>query len=320
MAVSTSRQVSERRLPFGISQLTSRQQEALQGYLLVSPWIIGFLVFVLGPMVGLVFLSFNRWDLIGDPRWIGLRNYERLFDDQLFWKSLEVTILYGIGRVPLGIAVALGTAMLLNQKVKLLGMWRTIYYMPVVLPPVAISLVWMWIYNPQYGVLNGFIQETVGVEGPRWLDDANLVLPSLMVMAVWAAAGRNMIIYLSGLQGISLELYEASEIDGAGSWKRFWRITLPLLTPVIFFHLITGMIDTFKLFTQAYVMTQGGPRNQSLFFTYYMYRTGFEQFRMGYASAMAVVVFIIIMVLTVVVFRWSKAWVFYEGEVTGGNN
>lgn len=301
------------------SNLTSRQQEAIHGLMFVSPWIIGFFIFVIGPMIGLVYLSFHRWDLISDPRWVGLRNFDRLMNDRLFRKSMEVTVLYGLGRVPLGIIVALGTALLLNQKVRFVGIWRTIYYMPVVLPPVAVSLVWMWIYNPRYGVLNGFITQVFGVaEGPRWLDDVNLVLPSLMVMAVWGAAGRNMIIYLSGLQGISQELYDASSIDGAGALPRFRRITLPLLTPVIFFNLITGMIDTFKLFTQAYVMTEGGPRNQSLFFTYYLYRTGFEQIRMGYAAAMSVVVFFIIMAMTLLVFRWSKAWVYYEGEVRGG--
>ena len=300
--------------------LSSRAREALNGYLFVSPWVLGFFIFVIGPMIGLIWLSFQRWDLIGDPRAVGWRNYERLFSDRLFLKSLEVTIVYGLGRVPLGIFVALGTALLLNnRRIKFIGIWRTIYYMPVVLPPVAISLVWMWIYNPRYGILNTMIQQFLGVPGPRWLDDAALVLPSLMVMAVWAAAGRNMIIYLSGLQGISNELYEASAIDGAGYWRQFFRITLPLLTPVIFFNLITGMIDTFKLFTQAYVMTEGGPRNQSLFFTYYLFQKGFMQYQMGYASAMAVVVFIIIMALTLLVFRWSRAWVFYEGELTGDN-
>lgn len=298
--------------------LSARAREALNGYLFISPWALGFLIFVIGPMIGLIWLSFHRWDLIGDPRHVGWRNFERLFRDRLFLKSMEVTIIYGLGRVPLGIIVALGTALLLNnRRIKFIGIWRTIYYMPVVLPPVAISLVWMWIYNPRYGILNTMIQQFLGVPGPRWLDDAALVLPSLMVMAVWAAAGRNMIIYLSGLQGISNELYEASAIDGAGYWRQFWRITLPLLTPVIFFNLITGMIDTFKLFTQAYVMTEGGPRNQSLFFTYYLFQKGFMQYQMGYASAMAVVVFIIIMALTLLVFRWSKAWVFYEGELTG---
>ncbi len=297
---------------------SARLREAINGYVFISPWVLGFLIFVIGPMIGLIWLSFQRWDLIGDPRAVGWRNYERLFSDRLFLKSMEVTIVYGLGRVPLGIFVALGTALLLNnRRIKFIGIWRTIYYMPVVLPPVAISLVWMWIYNPRYGILNTMIQQFLGIPGPRWLDDAALVLPSLMVMAVWAAAGRNMIIYLSGLQGISNELYEASAIDGAGYWRQFFRITLPLLTPVIFFNLITGMIDTFKLFTQAYVMTEGGPRNQSLFFTYYLFQKGFMQYQMGYASAMAVVVFIIIMALTLLVFRWSKAWVFYEGELTG---
>ena len=297
---------------------SARLREAINGYVFISPWVLGFLIFVIGPMIGLIWLSFQRWDLIGDPRAVGWRNYERLFSDRLFLKSMEVTIVYGLGRVPLGIFVALGTALLLNnRRIKFIGIWRTIYYMPVVLPPVAISLVWMWIYNPRYGILNTMIQQFLGIPGPRWLDDAALVLPSLMVMAVWAAAGRNMIIYLSGLQGISSELYEASAIDGAGYWRQFFRITLPLLTPVIFFNLITGMIDTFKLFTQAYVMTEGGPRNQSLFFTYYLFQKGFMQYQMGYASAMAVVVFIIIMALTLLVFRWSKAWVFYEGELTG---
>ncbi len=299
-------------------RLKTSQLEALYGYLFISPWAIGFLIFMLGPMLALIYLSFTRWDLVGDPRWVGLRNYRRLFTDPLFWQSVKVTIVYGLGRVPLGIAVALATALLLNQRVKFLGFWRVVYYMPVVLPSVAVSLVWMWIYNPRYGVLNWILFQLFGIQGPRWLDDPLWVLPSLMVMAVWVAAGRNMIIYLSGLQGISQELYDASAIDGANGWQQFWRITLPLLTPVIFFNLVTGMIDTFKLFTQAYVMTQGGPRNASLFFTYYLYQNAFQQFRMGYASAMALVVFVIIMLLTLLIFRSSRAWVYYESELVEG--
>ena len=305
---------------FRMSTWSSAQIEAFSGYMFILPWLVGFLIFVVGPMIGLFYLSFHRWDLIGDPRFVGWRNFKRLFTDPLFRKSLEVTILYGLGRVPLGIIVALATAILLNQNIRFVGFWRTLYYMPVVLPPVAVSLVWAWIYNPRYGVINGFIQQVFGVPGPRWLDDPVLVLPSLMIMAVWVAAGRNMIIYLSGLQGISKDLYAAAEIDGAGASAKFWRITLPLLTPVIFFNLITGMIDTFKLFTQAYIMTEGGPRNQSLFFTYYLWRTAFGEFRMGYASAMAIVVFFIIIALTLLVFRFSKAWVFYEAEVKEGSS
>lgn len=296
---------------------SASQAEAVSGFVFISPWLIGFIIFVVGPMIGLAWLSFHRWDLIGDPRFVGWRNYERLFRDRFFQKSLEVTILYGLGRVPLGVIVALATAILLNQKIKFVGFWRVIYYLPVVLPPVAVSLVWTWIYNPRYGVLNGFLNG-LGLPSVAWLDDPNLVLPSLMIMAVWGAAGRNMIIYLAGLQGISKDLYAAADIDGATPWTRFWRITLPLLTPVIFFNVVTGMIDTFKLFTQAYVMTEGGPQNQSLFFTYYLWRTAFQEYRMGYASAMTMVVMVIIIILTLIVFRSSKAWVFYEAEVKEG--
>ena len=164
----------------GKKVLSSRAREALNGYLFISPWALGFLIFVIGPMIGLIWLSFHRWDLIGDPRHVGWRNFERLLRDRLFLKSMEVTIIYGLGRVPLGIIVALGTALLLNnRRIKFIGIWRTIYYMPVVLPPVAIALVWMWIYNPRYGVLNSTIQQVFGVPGPRWLDDPALVLPSL---------------------------------------------------------------------------------------------------------------------------------------------
>ncbi|RME59579.1 MAG: sugar ABC transporter permease, partial [Caldilineae bacterium] len=156
-------------------KLNAFQQEALNGYLFISPWILGFIIFVLGPMIALIYLSFTRWDLVGSPRWVGFRNYERLFTDPLFLQSLKVTIGYGLGRVPLGIVVALSAALLLNQRVKFVGLWRVVYYMPVVLPSVAIALVWMWIYNPRYGVLNGFIRQLFGVEGPRWLDDPVLV-------------------------------------------------------------------------------------------------------------------------------------------------
>lgn len=289
--------------------------EAIFGYVFISPWIIGFLLFMLAPLVGVILISFMRWDLISSPKWIGFENYKELFSDPLFWQSIKVTLLYGLGRVPLGILTALGTALLLNQRVKFIGFWRVVYYMPVVLPPVAISLIWMWIYNGRYGVINSLIHSILGIQGPQWLDDPVLVLPSLMVMAVWAAAGRNMIIYLSGLQGISSELYEAAIIDGTGAWKRFWKITFPMLTPVIFFQLVTGMIETFQLFTQAYVMTEGGPNNASLFFNYYLYQNAFQQYQMGYAAAMSWVVFLFIVALTLIVFRSSKAWVYYEAEV-----
>ncbi|MEM5948283.1 sugar ABC transporter permease [Spirochaetia bacterium 38H-sp] len=299
----------------GKKKLNIYKKEAAFGYLLISPWLIGFLCFMLAPLVGVILISFMRWDLITSPHWVGIENYKKLFQDPLFWQSLKVTLIYAAGRVPLGILTALVTALLLNQKVKFIGFWRVVYYMPVVLPPVAISLIWMWIYNGQYGVINSIIHGLFGIQGPQWLNDPVLVLPALMVMAVWSAAGRNMIIYLSGLQGISNELYEAAIIDGASSWTRFWKITLPMLTPVIFFHMVTGMIETFQLFTQAYVMTEGGPNNASLFFNYYLYQKGFQQYQMGYAAAMSWVIFLLIVGLTLLIFRSSKAWVYYEAEV-----
>lgn len=315
-------QVAVKQRRFSMGKLNMRQRENIAGYLFISPWVIGFLIFMLGPLLATVALSFYRWDLLRSPQFVGLTNYKTLFSDPLFGQSLKVTVIYGLGRVPLGIITGLAAAMLLNQKVKFQGFWRVIYYMPVVLPPVAIALLWMWIFNPQYGLLNGFLWGVFGIEGPAWLQSTFWVLPSLMLMAVWSAMGRNMLVYLSGLQSISEELYGAARIDGANAWQQFIAITIPLLTPIIFFNLITGLIETFQLFSQAYVMTQGGPRNASLFIYYYLFQNAFERFKMGYASAMAVVVFLIIMAITLLVIRSSNAWVYYEGELKeekGGN-
>ncbi len=298
-------------------RLTERKKESIAGWLFISPWIIGFIIFTLGPLLYAIVLSFYQWDFIQDPKFIGLRNFERMFGDKLFWQSLKVTVSYGLMRVPMGIIVGIGAAILLNQRVKLLGLWRVIYYLPVILPPVATTLMWMWIYNPRYGVINNFLLSVFHIQGPAWLQDQRLVLPSFMVMAVWGAMGRNMLIYLSGLQSISKELYNAADVDGAKSLAKFFYITLPMLSPVIFFNLITGMIDVFKLFSQPFIMTEGGPRNASLFFYYYMFRYISERFQVGYAAAMSLFVFILIMILTVLVFRSSSAWVYYEGELKG---
>ncbi len=292
--------------------------EALTGYLFISPWIIGFTVFTLGPFVASLALSFMEWNLVKAPEFIGLDNYVALASDPLFWQSLKVTTVYALGRVPLGIIVGLAAALLLNQKVKFVGLWRVVYYMPVVLPPIAVSLLWMWIFNPDYGILNGILWTLFGIHGPAWLQDEFTVLPSLMMMAVWGMMGRYMIIYLSGLQSIAQELYEAANIDGANAVHKFFKITIPMMTPIIFFNLVMGMMDSFKLFTQAFVMTGGGPRYASLFYVYYLYQHAFQRFHMGYASAMAWVFFLIIMGFTLLVFRSSKAWVYYEGTLAKG--
>ncbi len=293
----------------------ARRTEALAGYVFISPWLIGFLIFTLGPMIALFYYSFTKWDLIGTPQFVGLQNYIRLWNDPLFWQALKVTALYALGRVPLGIIFGVAIALLLNQKIRFIGFWRVIYYLPVVMPPVAISMIWLWIYNPEYGVLNWFLWQSFGIQGPAWLQDENWVLPALIVMAVWTMLGRNMIIYLSGLQSIARELYEAAAIDGAGAISKFFRITLPLMTPIIFFNLVMGLIDSFKIFTQAYIMTEGGPRNHSLFYVYYLYQQAFKRFNMGYASALAWVFFFIVVTLTLIVFRTSKRWVYYENDV-----
>lgn len=295
----------------------TKNWEAIAGYLFISPWWIGFLIFTVGPFIASFALSFTEWNLIKPPRFVGLQNYIDLFKDELFWQSLKVTTIYSLGRVPLGIVIGLAAALLLNQKVKLQSFWRVVYYMPVVLPAVAVSMLWLWIFNPQYGVLNGLLWDLFRIQGPAWIQDETWVLPSLMMMAVWGMLGRNMIVYLSGLNSIAGDLYEVADIDGASRWMKFWKITLPMLSPIIFFNLVMGLIDSFKLFTQAYVMTEGGPRNASLFYVYYLYQHAFKWFHMGYASALAWVFLFVVMALTLVVFRSSKTWVYYEGTLAG---
>ena len=295
----------------------TKNWEAIAGYLFISPWWIGFLIFTVGPLIASFALSFTEWNLIKPPQFVGLQNYIDLLKDELFWQSLKVTTVYAMGRVPLGIIIGLAAALLLNQKVRLQSFWRVVYYMPVVLPAVAVSMLWLWIFNPQYGVLNGLLWDLFRIQGPAWLQDETWVLPSLMMMAVWGMLGRNMIVYLSGLNSIAGDLYEVADIDGASSWMKFWKITLPMLSPIIFFNLVMGLIDSFKLFTQAYVMTEGGPRNASLFYVYYLYQHAFKWFHMGYASALAWVFLFVVMALTLVVFRSSKTWVYYEGTLAG---
>ena len=277
----------------------------------------GVLIFTVGPLIASFALSFTEWNLIKPPRFVGLQNYIDLSKDELFWQALKVTTIYSLGRVPLGIIIGLAAALLLNQKVRLQSFWRVVYYMPVVLPAVAVSMLWLWIFNPQYGVLNGLLWDLFRIQGPAWIQDETWVLPSLMMMAVWGMLGRNMIVYLSGLNSIAGDLYEVADIDGASSWMKFWKITLPMLSPIIFFNLVMGLIDSFKLFTQAYVMTEGGPRNASLFYVYYLYQHAFKWFHMGYASALAWVFLFVVMALTLAVFRSSKTWVYYEGTLAG---
>jgi multiple sugar transport system permease protein len=288
-------------------------RETLAFYLLISPWLIGLLLFVLGPMAASLVFSFTRWDLLSPARFVGLQNYEKMFTrDPLFWQSLKVTTIYTAVYVPMELAGGLVLALLLNQKLRFLGIFRTIYYLPSVLPGVAFVVLWMWILHPDVGLINTLLS-FIGIQGPRWLADPDWALPALLMMSLWGL-GRSMVIYLASLQGIPRHLYEAAAIDGAGRWHSFYKITLPMLTPTIFFNLVLSIISTFQTFTSAFVATDGGPLDSTLFYVLYLFRQAFQYFNMGYASALAWALFVIILALTLLIVRSSGRWVYYEGE------
>lgn len=291
-------------------KLSQRQKrEEKEFYFFTSPWFLGFLFLALGPMIASIILSFAKWNIITPPKWVGLANYKELLKDPLFWKSLTVTSIFVFGSVGLKLFASLLVAMLLNQKVKVIGLFRTIFYLPTVLPIVASSMLWMWILFPQ-GLLNFFVTR-LGLPPQNWLTNENLALPSLILMSLWGF-GRSMIIFLAGLQGIPQYLYEAAHIDGAGPWSRFWHVTVPMLSPVIFFNLVMGIIGSFQIFTPGYLITDGGPHNATLFYVLYLFRNAFEYFNMGYASALAWVLFFIIMAFTLLIVKSSALWVYYE--------
>jgi multiple sugar transport system permease protein len=289
------------------------RQEEIAGYLCILPWMLGFAVFTAGPLLASLGISFTNWPLLSAPRWVGARNYVRLLDDLSFWQSLKVTASYsGVG-VPLGLLVGFSVALLMNQKIRGIAVWRTIYYLPAVISGVAVARLWEWVFNGEYGILNVALG-WLGIQGPYWLSDERWVIPALLIMALWGVAGANMVIYLAGLQSIPTDLYEAAMIDGAGAWHKVRYITIPMMTPIIFLRLVMGIIGSFQVFTPAYVMTGGGPGRASLFYVLYLYRNAFEYNKMGYACAMAWVLFVIILALTALVFRSSQLWVFYQGE------
>lgn len=289
------------------------RREAILFYLCISPWLLGFTVFILGPVLSSLGLSFTRWDLLSDPVFIGLRNYTRMVDDKLFWQSLSVTIRYTLLYVPAELVGGLLLALLMNQRgVRGIRGARTIYYLPTIISGVAFVVVWMWLFQPEAGLINATLAR-VGIQGPRWLADPNTALTALWLMSLWGL-GRAALIYLAGLKGIPQQLYEAASIDGAGAWQSFRHVTLPMLTPTIFFNLVLSIIGTFQTFTSAFVATNGGPLDSTLFFVLYLYRKAFQEFQMGYASALAWVLFLIILVLTILVVRSGQWWVYYEGE------
>jgi multiple sugar transport system permease protein len=287
--------------------------ETRDAYLFILPWIIGFLAFTAGPMLASLYISFTRWEIVTPAVWAGTSQYVKLFHDDRFWLSLWNTSYYVFIGVPLHLFFALLAALAMNLNLRGIRFFRTAYYVPSLTPAVANSILWIWIFHPQWGLANAFLN-WLGIEGLYWLQDPRLAKPSLIIMSFWSIGGQ-MVILLAGLKGIPVTLYEAADIDGANWWQRFWKITLPLLTPALFFNLIIAIIGAFQVFTQAFIMTDGGPNYSTLFYLLYLYRMAFENFRMGYASAMAWVLFVIVLVFTIIQFRMSDRWVFYEGEL-----
>jgi multiple sugar transport system permease protein len=294
--------------------LTRSRKEALWFYVFIAPWVAGFLAFLAGPIAASAYLSLTSYDIIHPPSFIGLQNYSDLFADDLFWQSLKVTTIYSLFSVPLGIALALGVAVMLNQKIPFVALFRTIYYLPSVISGVAVSLLWLWMFNPSFGLLNSILWQVFHIRGPGWIYSEQWVLPSLLLMSLWTVGG-SIVLYLAGLQGVPTELYEAASLDGAGAWRRFWHVTLPMISPVILFTLITGIIVSFQTFTQAQIMTQGGPHYGSWFYIYNLWYNAFGSSGadMGYASAIAWILFILVLALTLLALKTSQVWVYYEG-------
>jgi multiple sugar transport system permease protein len=290
------------------------QREAKYGYLFISPWLLGFLMFVIIPIIASLYLSFTNYELFKPgTSWIGFKNYiELLTQDRLFWLSLYNTVYYTVFSVPLGIGVALILALLLNRKLYGVTIYRTIFYLPSVTSGVALSLLWVWLFNPTYGLINVLLGK-IGIQGPGWISDPKWAKPAFILMSLWGVGGT-MVILLAGLQGVPEQLYEAAELDGANWWQKFRHVTFPMISPVIFFNLIMGIIGAFQYFTQAYVMTGGGPVDSTLFYVLYLFRQGFLLLRMGYASAMAWLLFIVILLLTIIQFKLASYWVYYEAE------
>ena len=293
-------------------RLKMRTREAINGYLFFSPWLIGLIFFLAGPILYSLYLSFTSYNMLSAPKWVGTLNYRILFaEDPLFWESLYNTLYFVFFSVPLSTVAGVLMAVLLNQKVRGIGIWRTIFYLPSVVSIIVVSLLWQWIFDPSFGLINSALAQ-IGIEGPGWLQDRTWSKPSLILMSLWGVGG-GMIIYLAGLQGISRELYEAATVDGAGRMRQFVNITIPMLTPTIFFNLIMGVLGGFQVFVQAFIMTGGGPVNSTTFYALYLYNKAFRDLQMGYASAMAWVLLAISLLLTLIILRTSKSWVYYEG-------
>lgn len=284
------------------------------GFLFITPWLVGFVLWVLGPMLASLALVFTDWQILSPPTFSGLKNIQTLLSDRFVGIALYNTAYFTFIYVPLNLAVALGLAMLVNRPTRGITAIRTLFYLPSVTPTVAYTALWIWVLNSDYGLINILLRQ-VGIKGPRWLGDPDWAKPALILMSLWGF-GSVALIFLAALQGVPETLYEAASLDGAGRWAKFANVTLPMISPAILFNLVVGMINSFQIFTSAYVIAQGstpgGPVNSTLFLVIYLYNAGFRDFQMGYASALAWLLFLIVVVLTGLQFLGSKRWVHYE--------
>ncbi len=281
-----------------------------------SPFVFGFFIIYVYPLVMTIKYSFQRYNVIRPPMWVGLENYQRLFfEDPRFWKSLYNTLYFTVFSVPLGLALALGLAILLSLKVRGQAIYRTVFFLPTIVPIVASSVLWLWVLNAQNGLLNTTIEAVFGVQGPGWMADENWSKPALILMSFWSVGGP-MVIFLAGLADVPQTLYEVADIDGAGPFRKFRNVTLPMITPVILFNLVIGLINSFQYFTQVYVMTngKGEPVDSTMFYALYLYRNSFYYLNMGYGSAMALIMFAVILAATIGVMISSKRWVHYHAD------
>jgi multiple sugar transport system permease protein len=288
------------------------RMERKWGFILAMPAMLGLLIFTVGPVIASFFFSLTDWSIGNDLSVIGFDNYKKILtDDPTFTKSLYVTTYYSLFSVPVCLSIAFMVAFLLNQKVRGLSIFRTIFYLPTIVPSIASTMLWIWLFNPDFGLLNSIL-ESMGLPESRWIYDEATAIPSIVLMSSWSV-GNTIIIFLAGLQAVPGHLYEAVEVDGGNALRKFYHITLPSMTPTIFFNLVMMLIGTFQAFNQAYIMTQGGPNNSTLFYVYYLFRTAFTETKIGYASALAWILFLIVMTLTFIIFQSSKKWVHYEG-------
>ena len=287
-----------------------KYSDSFWAFILLVPNLLGFLIFTVFPVVASFVLSFSEWDLLSPMKFVGVSNYVNLASDETFWKVLWNTFYFTLGTVPIGIALSHLRAVALNHKIRGVKLFRAMYFLPVISSTVAVAIVWQWLYNPHFGLLN-YILSLFGIEGPLWLTSTTWAMPAVIITSIWKGLGFNMLLFLAGLQGIDSQFYEAAKIDGANAVRQFFHITVPLLAPTTFFVTVMSIINSFQVFDQIHVMTQGGPARSTSVLVHYLYQNAFQYFKMGYASAIAYVLFIIVFVVTMLQFRRTKSWVIY---------